>query len=247
MRIPILFVSLLCCAAANAQIMVLNGASLRTDQPVAPGSWVAAKGAFANVATDLAPNYPIPTALNGVTVTVDGVDAPVYYVSSTQINFLIPYKTTPGLRQIQVKTSSGTITGSVRVISAAPGLFTKDQQDPPKGAIRNQDGSENTASNPARRGDVISIYATGPGALKQQVQDGAAAPRDPLVTTVSTPQVYIGGGDAQVQFSGLAPDLAGVWQINAFVPDRPFLSGRVAVLVFMDGVDSNEVTVFVSQ
>ena len=65
------------------------------------------------------------------------------------------------------------------------------------------------------------------------------------MNTKSTPQVFIGGVEATVQFSGLAPDLAGVWQINAFVPDKPFVTGRVPVVVYMDGVDSNEVTIFV--
>jgi uncharacterized protein (TIGR03437 family) len=51
--------------------------------------------------------------------------------------------------------------------------------------------------------------------------------------------------EAQVQFSGLNPDAPGLWQINVFVPDRPFITGRVPVRVFMDGVDSNEVALFV--
>jgi uncharacterized protein (TIGR03437 family) len=183
-------------------------------------------------------------------VSIEGVDAPVYFVSSSQINFLIPYQTASGLRTVQVKTASGTVSGNVRVISAAPGIFIKDttQQIPPKGAIRNEDASENTSSNPTHRGKIISIYATGPGALDQQVADGAAAPaQEPFARTRSTPQVYIGGVEAQIQFSGLAPSFAGLWQINAVVPDRSFLSGRVPVQVFMDGVDSNEVSVFVVQ
>jgi uncharacterized protein (TIGR03437 family) len=180
-------------------------------------------------------------------VTVDGVDAPLYFVSATQINFLIPYATTAGLRTLQVKTASAPVNGSVRVISSGPGIFVKDSTtaNPPKGAILNQDGIENTSSNVARRGQVIQIYATGPGALGSTVQDGAGAPRDPLVTTKSTPQVFIGGIQAEVQFTGLAPDLAGVWQINAFIPDKTFITGRVPVVVYMDGVDSNEVTIFV--
>ena len=80
----------------------------------------------------------------------------------------------------------------------------------------------------ARRGQVIQIYA--------------------IIWSIRDPnQVYIGGIEARVDFSGMAPDLAGVWQINAAIPDRPFVSGRLPVIVFMDGVDSNEVTIFVAQ
>jgi uncharacterized protein (TIGR03437 family) len=235
--------------ALNAQIAIVNNASFRAEQPVAPGSWAAAFGTFSNVSTATAQSFPLGTTLNGVSVSIDGVNAPVYYVSSTQIVFVIPAQATTGLKNVQVRTGSATVTGSVRLISSAPGLFIKDstQQRPPKGAVLNQNGTENTSSNLARRGEVIQIYATGPGAFLQPVQDGATAPRDPLTRTRSTPQVFIGGVAATVQFSGLAPDLVGVWQINAFIPERPFLSGRVPVQVFMDGVDSNEVTIFVAQ
>jgi uncharacterized protein (TIGR03437 family) len=174
------------------------------------------------------------------------VDAPLYDVRATQITFLIPYATTAGIHPVQITLSNTTVTGSVRVIGTAPGLFTKDAQLPPRGAIRNQDGvTENAPSAPAKRGDVISIYATGPGTLSRQVADGAAPGATPLAATTSTPQVYIGGVAAQVQFSGLNPDAPGLWQINAVIPNLSFLNGRIPVRVFMDGVDSNEVTVFV--
>lgn len=232
-------------AGLQAQVTVLNGASFRTDQPIAAGSWATAFGNFAGVSNTIAPSFPLPKALGGVTVTVEGVDAAVYFVGSTQINFLIPYAAAAGLRNVQVKTAAGTVSGSVRVITSAPGLFTKDAQSPPKGAILNQNSIENTSSNTAARGEVIQIYGTGPGALKTAVQDGVGPPADPLVLTVSTPQVFIGGVEATVQFSGLAPGLPGVWQVNAFIPNLSFIAGRVPVRVFMDGVDSNEVTIFV--
>jgi uncharacterized protein (TIGR03437 family) len=230
----------------HAQVLAVgNGASFRTDQPVTPGSWVTAVGTFAGVSNTTATGFPLPKTLGGVTVTVAGADAPLYFVSSTQINFLIPYVTPAGVQSMQVKAGGATFDSSVRVSTASPGLFTKDTQSPPKGAILNQDFGENTSSHQAQRGEVIQIYGTGAGALNGTAEDGAAAPSDPLITTKSTPQVFIDGVQAQVQFSGLAPGFPGVWQVNAFVPDKPFISGRVPVQVFIDGVDSNEVGVFV--
>jgi minor extracellular serine protease Vpr len=237
--------SLVLCAAVRAQVSVVNNASFRGDQPVTAGSWVAAFAAFTGVAATTAQSFPLPKTLGGVTVKIDGVDAAVYDVRASQVTFIMPYAVQPGVRPVQITTGSGTVSGSVRVMSTGPGLFTKDSQSPPKGAILNQDSRENTSSNLARRGEVIQIYATGPGALNATVQDGVAPPPAPLITTQSTPQVYIGGVQAEVQFSGLAPGLPGVWQINAFVPNLAFITGRVAVRVFMDGVDSNEVAVFV--
>jgi minor extracellular serine protease Vpr len=237
---------LLFCGGLNAQVAIVNNASFRGDQPVAAGSWVAAFGSFSGVSTTTAAAFPLPKTLGGVKVTVGGVDSALYDVRSSQLTFLIPYSVTPGLQAVTITTGSTTVTGSVRVISSAPGLFTKDTQVPPKGAVRNQDGAtENSSSAPAKRGEIISIYATGPGALSTTVQDGAAPGATPLVTTKSTPQVFIGGVEAQVQFSGLNPDAPGLWQINVVVPNQSFISGRVPVQVFMDGVDSNEVYVFV--
>jgi len=132
------------------------------------------------------------------------------------------------------------------VLTAAPGIFTQDTAAPPKGAVLNQNYSLNSSTLVALRGDVVQIYATGPGAYKNPVTDGGAAPgTPPLNETRSTPQVFIGGVPADVSFSGLAPGFAALWQINAKVPLQTFITGRVPVVVYVDGVASNEVTIFV--
>jgi len=241
MRSLVLAAVLASCGALQAQVTVLNGASFQVGQPLTAGSWAAAFGTFPGVTQTVANALPIPTTLGGVTVSINGVAAPVYFISPTQINFLMPFAVSPGVRNVEIKTSSATLTGSVRVMSAAPGIFS----NPAGGAVLNQDGSLNTDSVRARRGQVIQIYATGPGALSQPIADGAAAPSSPLVTTTSTPDVYVGGVPASVQFSGMAPGFAGLWQVNVVVPDRAFITGKVPLQVFMDGVDSNEVTIFV--
>jgi uncharacterized protein (TIGR03437 family) len=234
------------CAGVHAQVTIVNNASFRGEQPVAPASWAAAFGAFAGVTAATATSFPLPKTLGNVTVKVDGVDAPLYDVRSTQITFLIPASVTPGLRNVAITVGGTNLTGSVRVINTAPGLFTKDTQTPPRGAVRNQDGvTENNSSAPARRGDVISIYGTGPGAFSSNITDGAAPGANPLIRTRSTPQVFIGGVEATVQFSGLNADAPGLWQVNAVIPNLPFITGKTAVRVYVDGVDSNEVTIFV--
>lgn len=248
MRSLILAGLVACCGALSAQVVVLNGASFRVGQPVTGGSWAAAFGTFAGVTQTVANVSPIPKTLAGVTVTVNGTAAPVYFVSPTQINFLVPAAVTPGLRTVEVTAGGATQSGQVRVMSAAPGIFINTPSSdatPPQGAILNQDGSLNTQGTPAQRGQVIQLYGTGPGALTAAVEDGAGAPSDPLARTRSTPEVFIGGVPAQVQFSGMAPGFAGLWQVNVYVPEQSFLRGRVPVQVYMDGVDSNEVSIFV--
>jgi uncharacterized protein (TIGR03437 family) len=235
------------CATLSAQVTIVNNASFRGDQPVAAGSWAAAFGAFTGATTATAVAFPLGTTLGGATLTIGGVAAPLFDVRATQITFLIPTSVEPGLRPVQVTIGSSTLTGSVRVISTAPGIFTKDTQLPPRGAIRNQDGAtENSSSNPARRGEVVSIYGTGQGPLSRTVVDGAVPGATPsLATSRSVPQVFIGGVESRVLFSGLNPDAPGLWQVNVVVPESGFITGRVPVRIYVDGVDSNEVTLFV--
>jgi len=228
-----------------AQVTVVNAASNRAELPLAPGTWASAYGVFTNVVTLVAPSTPFPKTLNGVKVAIDGIDSPVHFVSATQINFLIPYAVAPGLKSVLVTTPTTTYNGTVRIMTSSPGIFTKDQATPPKGAILNQATGENTTSNRALRGEVIQIFGTGPSALNATLVDGAPVQASPLVQTLSTPQVFIGGVEATLQFSGMAPGLVGVWQVNAFIPQNSFITGRVPVQIFIDGVDSNEVTVFV--
>jgi uncharacterized protein (TIGR03437 family) len=249
---------LIFCAGLSAQVVVVNGASGRVEQPVSPGSWAVVADVrpgtviFPGVTTGTAPGFPasFPKSFNGVSVKVGGVDAAVWYVSNAQINFLIPFTAPLGVQPVVVTFGAGSpLTSSVRLISVAPGLFPLDVATPPKGAILNfRNGNfagVNSDTNPAHRGETIQIYATGPGALSQSLQDGAPVPSSPLVTTTSTPQVFIGGVETAVQGSAMAPTLVGAWIINAVVPNLPFINGRVPIVVYMNGVDSNEVTVFV--
>ncbi len=243
MRFRILLPLLICAGALNAQITsILNGASFQPE--IAAGSWATAFGTFAGV-TQATGTTPVATSLGGVTMTVGGVAAPIYFVSASQINFIVPAAVTAGLQPLQIKAGSNTYDSTLRVLSTAPGLFFQDAATPPKGAVLNQNYSLNTSSAVALRGEVVQIYATGPGAFRSPVTDGGAAPGNPLTQTQSTPQVFIGGVQADVSYSGLAPGFAALWQINVKVPNQTFITGRVPVVVYMDGVSSNEVTIFV--
>jgi uncharacterized protein (TIGR03437 family) len=231
------------CGSVHAQIAaVQNGAGF--GSAIAAGSWATLFGTFAGV-TQTTGQTPVGTNLAGVTVSVAGLPAPVYFVSAGQINFIVPAAAPAGIQSLQVKTGSATFDGTLRVLTAAPGLFTQDTATPPKGAVLNQNFSLNSATNVALRGDVVQIYGSGPGAFKNPVTDGGAASSTVLNLTVSTPQVFIGGIPAEVQFSGLAPGFAALWQLNVKVPTQSFITGRVPVIVYMDGVNSNEVTIFV--
>ena len=69
-----------------------------------------------------------------------------------------------------------------------------------------------------QRGTYISIYCTGLGSVTNPPADGAIAPAAPYSETLLTPTVTAGGTAGTILYSGLAPTLVGVYQVNAFVP-----------------------------
>ena len=83
--------------------------------------------------------------------------------------------------------------------------------------VRWNNGLVVTATNPVHRGDTLTIYLTGLGAVDPPVSDGSAGLVDPLSTTVIDPTVQIGGVDAPVLFSGLVPGMPGAYVLNVSV------------------------------
>jgi uncharacterized protein (TIGR03437 family) len=84
--------------------------------------------------------------------------------------------------------------------------------------VRFANGLVVTSTNPVHRGDILTIYLTGLGAVNPPVADGVPAPLDPLSTTVVNPSVQIGGSGCPVLFSGLVPGYVGLYVLNVSVP-----------------------------
>jgi uncharacterized protein (TIGR03437 family) len=83
----------------------------------------------------------------------------------------------------------------------------------------------------------VALYLTGLGGTDPPLREGTAAPASPLSRTLSQPTVFIGGQPALVFFSGLAPGLVGVYQVNVIVPaDAP---GKLEIVVEAGGRKSN--------
>jgi uncharacterized protein (TIGR03437 family) len=251
MRLHFLFGTLLLTLAAtvSAQVTVVNSASFRQNQPLAAGSIASAFGSFSGATAASATALPLPKTLGGVQVLVGAVACPLFYASSSQVNFQLPASLAPGVHTVRVLVGPVEYSGGIIVMRSAPGLFTFfNTGEPPRAAALNQDGvTVNSAEAPEARGRLITLFATGSGPLTASVADGEATPVSPLIRTVNDPIVYIAGVQAQVEFSGLTPTAVGLWQINVRIPEQSFIRGRVPVQVFMDGVDSNEVSIFVAQ
>jgi uncharacterized protein (TIGR03437 family) len=225
---------------ATALAGVTDAASYGTV--VAPGEIVSIFGTALAVTPASASAPPLPVKLSDVSVSVNGVPAPLYYVSPVQINAQIPFATAAGTAKIQVSSSAGTATLTAQVAAAAPAVFTVNSVGSGAGAIEHGlTGQLVTSASPAAAGEIVSVYCTGLGAVNPSAVTGAAAPV-PAPQTVLPVQVYIAGGLAPVSYAGLAPGFAGLYQVNVQVPSGT-PSGAQSLQVRAGGASGNTVTI----
>ena len=196
--------------------------------PLAPGVIAALystgnTGQFGTTSAS-ATSVPLPKQLNGVEVLVNNTPAPLFYAGTDQINFEMPSNApqsgTADLQAIEVATGRVLGDTTVAMYSVSPGIFTQQAIGSGPGVIANQDGTLNTQNNPAKDGSVVTIYMTGQGYITGMPADGDIS-NGPL-STPYTPTVYVGGANlvppSGIRYSGLAPTLVGVWQINVQIP-----------------------------
>jgi uncharacterized protein (TIGR03437 family) len=157
----------------------------------------------------------LPTSLDGVSVTINGKAAPIYYISPNQINIQAPSDDTTGPVQVVVTNANGTsnaVTANIQTI--LPGFFLTSGYYV---AAARPDASLVGPDSPARPGETITIYGTGFGPTNPRVNagevfEGAA----PLINAVT---LRIGTAIADVRFAGLSA--AGLYQFNLVVPNLP--------------------------
>ena len=208
----------LCSFALRAQPVVggvTNGASF--DATLSPGSIGSVFGTRLALSNDAASSLPLPRTLSGTVVRVGNVQAPLYFVSAGQINFQVPFETAAGTAALTVTTSEGTSSVRNIVVSAvAPAIFALGT-DAAKALYFNGQFQIAPAVVP---GDAIVFYANGLGQTAPATATGAGgSTSEPLNRLNPPPDLFIGGNKANVLFAGMAPGLAGVYQVNATVPD----------------------------
>ena len=229
---------------------VLNSASFEVDKPVAPGSLVTFKGEqlAAPGPGQISAGAPLPTRLNGAEVRLAGRPLPLLYAASGQINAQLPFDLPPNTQHhlVVYRDSALSVPELITVAPAKPAVFTVNQQGSGQGAIVN--GVTNVladSANPVRSGDVVTIYCTGLGAVAPAVPEGTVPPLDVLSRTVDPVIVSIGGHPAQVLFSGLAPGITGLYQVNAVVPEAAERGSEVQVTISSSSQTSAPVTIAV--
>jgi uncharacterized protein (TIGR03437 family) len=232
---------------------IRNAASL--TGALAPGAIAAVMGSRFAYAEQVASRFPIATQMNAITVRVNGTAVPLLYVGPDQINFHLPYTLTPGPLNITVTnvTSESAVVQTTGLVAVAPAIFAMNARGEGQGAVLIANTGLLAApaleriARPARRGEIVEIYATGLGRVDALIAPGAAAPSARLANTVETPVVTIGGARADVSFSGLTPGAIGLYQVNARIAEQSATGGAIPVSIQIGDRASNTVTIAVSQ
>ena len=205
----------------NPQQVVNAASSAPFTAGISPGEFVTIYGSDLAPGAQTASSIPFPANLNGVTVNINGLAAPIYYVSPTQISALVPYATAGGsIATIQVN-NGGTVSNTVTtpIDPGTPGVFTQTSTGVGAGSIQHSaDYSLVTAQNPAQPGETVVVYLSGLGAVNPSVPDGSAAPTSPPYSSpTSTVFADITGTEATAA-AFLVPGSAGLYQVNVTVP-----------------------------
>jgi uncharacterized protein (TIGR03437 family) len=195
---------------------IVNGASFTPG--IAPGGLFAIfGGGLAGAGVD-------------TSVTIKGEAAQLSLASAFQVTGLVPADLGPGTYDLQVQSPFGLVTQSVDIAANAPAIFLMGNL--PQGAVVNEDGSQNSDLNPAVRGHVVTIYATGLGTVTQQ--------GDSSVVTMPV-SVVVAGAELTPSFAGLAAGLIGVYQVSLPIPGGTPPGLDLPLLLRQGGADSNSV------
>lgn len=229
-------------------VAAVNAANLLPNRALAPGTIVTLRrqGSGLFNSGDPASNSGDWTpALADIQVLVNEAPAAVGYVGQDQINFLMPMSApASGTAEVQVvRQSTGQVLGvqEVPMAPVSPGLFTLNSFGTGQLAAFNDDGTPNGPSTPIARGHVITLYGTGPGFIAGAPPDGAAAPGQ--IATNNKPDVWIEPSfvdPSNVKYSGLAPNMVGVWEIDFKIPEATAPGNTVQVFVRVNSIASSQ-------
>ncbi|HWC98744.1 MAG TPA: hypothetical protein VG456_18420, partial [Candidatus Sulfopaludibacter sp.] len=202
-------------APSVAQGGVLNGASFSKGQPVAPGSLISIFGTNLASSNEQAGTIPLSTTLANVSVTFNGVAAPLSGVfhsaaGGDQINAQLPWEVQNGTANVVVTNGSTSSSPVSFQVGTAPGIFSFGTQAI---AYGNSDGLIASAvgaipgltTHPAKINDPTTLVflATGLGPVNPPLQTGNIVTDGLVHQTATTPTVTVGGVPAQVFFSGM--------------------------------------------
>ena len=213
----------------------VTSAASYANQGVAPGEIIALFPTNVGPATftgsGLDDSGKVLTLIGGTRVLFDGIAAPMIYTVRNQAAAVVPYEVAGhSSTQVQMEYNGiRSVAVSVPVLPAAPALFTVNAQGTGPVVANHLDGTVNSASNPAARGSIVVLFATGEGQRNPAGVTGALAPAyDTPVLPVS---VSIGGVAAELGYAASAPGFAGLMQINLTIPPGAPIGAAVPVIL----------------
>jgi len=222
---------------------------------LATESIAAGFGSGLSAVTESATTVPLPTSLGGVSVTIKdsaGVElyAPLFFVSPNQINHLIPQGAAQGMASVRVINGANVVAaGSAMITAVSPGLF-----------------SANSSGQGLAAAVVLRVHPDNSQVYEPMVRFDSAQNRFvavPIDLSNASDQVFlilfgtglrnysapsnvsvkIGAVDSVVQFAGPQGGFAGLDQINARLSQSLAGRGEVDVVVTVDGIAANTVSI----
>jgi uncharacterized protein (TIGR03437 family) len=228
-------------------ITCVANAAMFVQGAIAPGEIISIFGAGLGpeqgVGLQLDSQGRVATQAGGTSVLIGGVPAPILYAQANPVNAVAPYEiagTTSTTLQVEYQ-GQRTSAMSLSVAPSAPAIFTVNGSGAGQGAILNQDGTLNSAANPAAKGSIIALFATGDGVESPAQTDGAFTAA-PYPMTAANVGVLIGAAQeaAEILYAGAAPTLvAGALQVNARIPANLNESGQVPILLVVGGLSGS--------
>ncbi len=218
------------------QTVAGSGNAASGSQSYAPGMLVSVYGTNFGAFAQAAGAIPLPFIMAGFEAYVDGVPAPLYYVSPGQVNIQIPYETQPGGQSMLVTGNPyDDATQTIAISASAPGIFSS--------------GGATVPFPSAQRGQTTTIFITGEGMVNDpSLQDGQtpdpSTPVSKLPKPILPASMTVGGQTANIAFIGIPSGLVGVTQVNFVVPaNAPLGSQPVVVTIGTSSSPSVNITV----
>lgn len=246
---------------------VVDAASFHAPAGYSAGSYISIFGTGLSESNAAARTLSLPISLAGVSVSFDVPAANIHlparltFVSPGQISAQIPWELA-GQTSAQMKvTLSGSASRNVRSDDNKLGTFQTQMLTVPiapyspaffefadsgsgkrLAAALDENYHLITPANPVSAGHVVQFFVNGLGAVSNQPATGEASPSVQLAMTQATPSVTIGGQNATVQFSGMAPGIVGLYQVNVVVPPG-LAAGLQSAAISIGGVTSQSTLV----
>jgi uncharacterized protein (TIGR03437 family) len=232
-------------APSYSAASIVNAAT-QTPGPLAPNTIATVYGTnlswdeYAIAPADLN-GGSLPQSVHGVTVFVGGLATSIFYVSPTQINFLIPYELGTGSAKIFVARDG--VRGpdaTVQLNNSSPGFFEWSGN---LAIAEHVDGSIVSPDSPAVAGEIIVLYAAGLGHTAPNTQSGRLVQQAAWIASPASLQILLDGNpipSPNILYAGLTPGFAGLYQINLRLPDSFSPNPVIQIVV---GTDSSPSTV----